>query len=76
MGWWKQKDKLVKHFGRSVSVKEDDNGELFIQLSDEMLDSLSVRPGDDIIWIQNSDGSWTIKKHIKNNKGPADDTSK
>lgn len=72
MGWWKQKDILIKKFGRTVTVKEDNNGELYIQLADEMLDALGCRPGDDIIWIENKDGSWTLKKHIKNEKGPTD----
>ena len=36
--------------------------ELFFELTDEMLESLDADVGDTIEWIDNKDGSWTLRK--------------
>lgn len=45
-----------------VSLEEDDNGELILPLSDAILAGLDWKTGDLIEWIDNKDGSWTMKK--------------
>jgi hypothetical protein len=43
----------------------DDSDELFLELTDEMLEALNAQAGDTLEWIDNNDGSWTIRKAIK-----------
>jgi bifunctional DNA-binding transcriptional regulator/antitoxin component of YhaV-PrlF toxin-antitoxin module len=46
----------------TIPVEEDEHGELFITLPDELLEESGLKPGDDVEWIDNSDGSFTLKK--------------
>lgn len=43
------------------TIVEDDNGELMIDIS-EACAELGWEPGDVIEWIDNKDGTWTIKR--------------
>lgn len=43
------------------TIVEDDNGELVIDLK-EACEELGWKEGDVIEWIDNNDGTWTIKK--------------
>ena len=43
------------------TIVEDDNGELLIDLS-EACEELGWKEGDVIEWIDNKDGTWTIKR--------------
>jgi hypothetical protein len=45
-----------------AEVQEDNEGNQCIQLTDEMLEVLGWKEGDTIEWIDNKDGSWTMKK--------------
>ena len=49
----------------TVDVQENENGELFIELNDEILEGSGFKVGDDVIWEDNKDGSWTLKKSDK-----------
>jgi hypothetical protein len=51
----------MKH---TVNVVEDpDNpGELILDLGHEVCESIGWKVGDTIQWIDNSDGTWTLKK--------------
>lgn len=40
----------------------DETDETFIQLPDELMKEAGWNLGDDIEWIDNKDGSWTMKK--------------
>ena len=40
----------------------DENGELMIVLPDEMTNELNWQPGDRIEWIDNKNGTFTLKK--------------
>ena len=42
--------------------KDSDTGELYIELPQRMLDRLGLKPDDEIVWVENQDGSWQIKK--------------
>jgi len=48
-----------------IDVKENDNGEYFIELPPEILDHANLKEGDTIIWVNNNDGSWTLIKKEK-----------
>ena len=45
-----------------VTLETDESGELILPFSDEMLEGTGIGVGDTIEWIDNKDGSWTIKK--------------
>ena len=52
---------------KTVTIQKlDDSDELFFELTDDMLKALGVDVGDSIEWINNNNGSWTIKKVTKN----------
>jgi hypothetical protein len=48
----------------TLEVQEKD-GEFFIELNDEILDGTGWKIGDDLIWTDNNDGSWTLSKSDK-----------
>ena len=50
-----------------VTIEEDENGDLYLPLGEgeELCKELGWEIGDTITWIDNGDGSWTLKKMIK-----------
>jgi hypothetical protein len=48
-----------------VKLEQDENGDLILPLSDELLQSVGWRIGDTIVWKDNGDGSWTMSKKPK-----------
>ena len=46
----------------TAEVLTDKDGEFFIEFSDEFLREIGWKEGDTIEWIDNHDGSWTMKK--------------
>jgi hypothetical protein len=51
-----------------ITVKSDDNGDLYIELTDEMLKALDAQEGDTIEWREMKDGSWELTKKNDKNK--------
>lgn len=51
----------MKHI---VTLEEDDNGDLVLPLSEEILEQVGWQIGDTIQWIDNNDGTWTMKKIV------------
>lgn len=49
----------------TLDVQKTDDGEFFIELNDEILAESGFKVGDDIQWIDNKDGSFTLKKSDK-----------
>ena len=48
---------------KQLQIQEDpDTGELFIELSNELLTELGLAINDTIEWIDNNNGSWTMRK--------------
>ena len=48
---------------KQLEVQEDPNtGELFIELSNELLTETGLAVDDTIEWIDNNNGSWTMRK--------------
>jgi hypothetical protein len=53
----------------SITVEEDpENGDLILPFTDEILSEVGWQTGDTIEWIDNKDGSWTLRK--KNGNEP------
>ena len=48
----------------TLEVQEKD-GEFFIELNDEILEGTGWKIGDDLVWKDNKDGSWTLSKSDK-----------
>jgi hypothetical protein len=47
----------------TINLEEDpETGDLILPLNDEILEGTGWQTGDSIEWIDNKDGSWTMKK--------------
>ncbi len=47
----------------TINLEEDpETGDLILPLNDEILEETGWKTGDSIDWIDNKDGSWTMKK--------------
>jgi hypothetical protein len=42
----------------------DHPGEMLLDLGTELCEHLGWKPGDEIDWVDNKDGTWTIRKKI------------
>ena len=49
----------------TVEVQENEDGELFIELNDEILAGSGFKVGDDVVWSDRGDGSWSLTKSDK-----------
>lgn len=47
---------------KQLIVKQDDDGELYIELPPELLDQLGWSIGDDLVWIVEEDGKILLRK--------------
>lgn len=46
-----------------IDVKEDpDTGDCILEFPDDLMESSGWKEGDVIEWIDNKDGSWTLRK--------------
>ena len=45
-----------------LDVQENEQGEQFIEFPEDFLKETGWKEGDSIEWIDNHDGSWTMKK--------------
>ncbi len=52
----------IQSFARTVIEDPDNPGEVMIDLGQELCDQLGWKEGDTVEWIDNKDGSWTLKK--------------
>lgn len=47
----------------TIDVKEDpESGDQILEFPDDLMESAGWKEGDVIEWIDNKDGSWTIRK--------------
>jgi hypothetical protein len=51
-----------QRFVRTLVEDPDNPGEIMIDLGLEMCEQLGWKEGDVIEWIDNKDGTWTLKK--------------
>ena len=49
-------------FARMIVEDPENPGELVIDLGNELCEHLGWKPGDEVEWIDNKDGTWTIRK--------------
>lgn len=49
-------------FTRTIQEDPDHPGEVMIDLGQDLCDQLGWKEGDTVEWIDNKDGSWTLKK--------------
>lgn len=47
----------------SITIQENEAGELYLTLPDEVLNELDWTEGTQLEWVDNKNGSWTLKKH-------------
>ncbi len=45
-----------------IEVQENEDGESFIEFPDEVMEQVGWKEGDNIQWVDNGDGSFTLKK--------------
>ena len=46
----------------TLDVKENEDGEKYIELTDEILELSNFKIGDNLEWTDRGDGSWSLKK--------------
>ena len=46
----------------TVQLEEDENGDLVLPFTDEILEELGWKVGDQLVWKDNGDGTYTISK--------------
>lgn len=47
----------------TLKLEEDsETGDLLLPLTDEILESAGWKEGDTLEWIDNKDGTWTLRK--------------
>lgn len=47
----------------TLTIEEDpENGDLILPFTDEILEAVGWKIGDVIVWKNNNDGSWTMRK--------------
>ena len=47
----------------TITLEEDpETGDLIMPLTDEILESAGWKEGDNLEWIDNKNGSWTLRK--------------
>jgi hypothetical protein len=47
----------------TITLEEDpENGDLILPFTDEILSEVGWQTGDTIEWIDNKNGSWTLRK--------------
>jgi hypothetical protein len=57
---------------RTIPVQENEYGDLYIELPQDVLDAANLGEGDSVEWIDNGDGSWTLRR--KEVEAPKQDT--
>lgn len=60
----------MKSYTRHIVEDPDRPGEFLLDLGNEVCDELGWKPGDTIEWIDNKNGTWTLRK--KNDITPID----
>jgi lipopolysaccharide assembly outer membrane protein LptD (OstA) len=55
----KPKDKVIKW---SLPVEEQEDGEYYITLPDDLLEAADLKEGDQIQWIEQDNGSYILQK--------------
>jgi hypothetical protein len=51
-------------FITTIVEDPDHPGEMLLDLGDELCEHLGWKPGDELDWVDNKDGTWTLRKKI------------
>lgn len=46
----------------TLEEADDESGDLVLPFTDEILESVGWKTGDVIEWVDNKDGTWTLRK--------------
>ncbi len=46
----------------TLEAADDGSGDLVLPLTDEIMESAGWQIGDTLVWIDNKDGTWSIKR--------------
>jgi endonuclease YncB( thermonuclease family) len=49
-------------FIRTIVEDPDHPGEMLLDLGDELCKHMDWKAGDTLVWIDNGDGTWTLRK--------------
>lgn len=49
-------------FIRTIVEDPEHPGEMLLDLGTELCEHLGWKPGDELDWIDNKDGTWTLRK--------------
>ena len=60
------------HWTITLEEADDGSGDLVLPLTDEIMESVGWKTGDTLEWIDNKDGTWSIKK--TENESPTNST--
>lgn len=53
----------------TIDVQEDpETGEKILEFPDDLMESAGWKEGDVLEWIDNKDGSWTLRKKDENSE--------
>jgi bifunctional DNA-binding transcriptional regulator/antitoxin component of YhaV-PrlF toxin-antitoxin module len=55
-------EKMMENKTWTLNVEENEDGDQYITLPEEVLQQLNLKEGDTVEWIDNKDGSWTLVK--------------
>ena len=55
-------------FVQALVEDPDHPGELLLDLGPELCEHLGWQPGDQVTWIDNGDGTFTVRKATENDK--------
>ena len=59
---------MTRYTGITAIVEDPEHpGEMLLDLGTELCEHLGWKPGDALEWIDNGDGTWTIKKASSKN---------
>jgi bifunctional DNA-binding transcriptional regulator/antitoxin component of YhaV-PrlF toxin-antitoxin module len=47
---------------RTIIEDPNQQGEYILDLGDEICEAVGWKPGDTLVWIDNKDGTWTLRK--------------
>lgn len=52
----------MKVEGYVMKVQEDSSGELFLEFPEDLLEQMSWKSGDNLIWTESKNGAWLLAK--------------
>lgn len=51
----------------TAPIEVDSDGDLILVFPDELLAAMDWNEGDTLLWTQNDDGTWTLKRNENSN---------